>query len=106
MEPTTAKLLRILFDPLYMILDFFVQALWGIEIPRTAKVGPGLYIGHYGGITVSSVAVDRPRLQSVSEHYDRRVGRRAEAWRADASVTMFISRRAPGCSARSTSATT
>ena len=51
------KLLRILFDPLYMILDFFVQALWGIEIPRTAKVGPGLYIGHYGGITVSSVAI-------------------------------------------------
>jgi serine O-acetyltransferase len=50
------KVLRILFDPLYMILDFFVQALWGIEIPRTAKVGPGLYIGHYGGITVSSVA--------------------------------------------------
>ncbi|HEY5758645.1 MAG TPA: hypothetical protein VIU34_22620 [Steroidobacter sp.] len=51
------KVLRILFDPLYLILDFFVQALWGIEIPRTAKVGPGLYIGHYGGITVSSVAV-------------------------------------------------
>jgi serine O-acetyltransferase len=50
------KLLRILFDPLYLILDFFVQALWGIEIPRAAKVGPGLYIGHYGGITVSSVA--------------------------------------------------
>jgi serine O-acetyltransferase len=51
------KVLRILLDPLYVILDFFVQALWGIEIPRNAKVGPGLYIGHYGGITVSSVAV-------------------------------------------------
>lgn len=51
------KLLRILFDPIYVILDFLVQALWGIEIPRSAKVGPGLYIGHYGGITVSSVAV-------------------------------------------------
>ena len=51
------KALRILLDPLYVILDFFVQALWGIEIPRTAKIGPGLYIGHYGGITVSPVAV-------------------------------------------------
>ncbi|MFC4308918.1 serine O-acetyltransferase [Steroidobacter flavus] len=51
------KLLRLLFDPIYMILDFFIQALWGIEIPRSAKVGPGLYIGHYGGITVSSIAV-------------------------------------------------
>ena len=51
------KLLRILFDPIYVILDFLVQVLWGIEIPRGAKVGPGLYIGHYGGITVSSQAV-------------------------------------------------
>src|SRR5688572_20153158 len=51
------KLLRILFDPIYVILDFMVQALWGIEIPRGAKIGPGLYIGHYGGITVSSQAV-------------------------------------------------
>lgn len=52
-----SKALRILLDPLYLILDFFVQALWGIEIPRNAQIGPGLYIGHYGGITVSSVAV-------------------------------------------------
>lgn len=49
--------LRILFDPLYAILDFFIKVLWGIEIPRTAQIGPGLYIGHYGGITVSSRAV-------------------------------------------------
>lgn len=51
------KVLRILFDPLYVILDFFIHVLWGIEIPRSAKIGPGLYIGHYGGITVSCVAV-------------------------------------------------
>jgi serine O-acetyltransferase len=51
------KLLRIVFDPIYAILDFMLQALWGIEIPRGAQVGPGLYIGHYGGITVSSQAV-------------------------------------------------
>lgn len=51
------KVLRILFDPLYVILDFFIQVLWGIEIPRGASIGPGLYIGHYGGITVSSIAV-------------------------------------------------
>jgi serine O-acetyltransferase len=54
---TLPKALRILLDPIYVILDFFVQALWGIEIPRSAKVGPGLYIGHYGGITVSPIAV-------------------------------------------------
>lgn len=51
------KLLRILFDPIYVLLDFYIQALWGIEIPRGATIGPGLYIGHYGGITVSSGTV-------------------------------------------------
>lgn len=49
--------LRILFDPMYVFLDFFVQAFWGIEIPRRTRVGPGLYIGHHGAITVSSGAV-------------------------------------------------
>src|SRR5688572_30287724 len=51
------KLLRILFDPIYAILYFLIQVLWGIEIPRNTKIGPGLYIGHFGGITVSSIAV-------------------------------------------------
>ncbi|HEY0681403.1 MAG TPA: hypothetical protein VGD45_03640 [Steroidobacter sp.] len=51
------KALRLLFDPVYAILNFFIQVLWGIEIPRRARIGPGLYIGHYGGITVSSGAV-------------------------------------------------
>jgi serine O-acetyltransferase len=51
------KLLRILFDPIYAILNFLIHVLWGIEIPRRTKVGPGLYIGHFGGITVSSIAV-------------------------------------------------
>jgi serine O-acetyltransferase len=49
--------LRIFFDPIYAILYFFIQVLWGIEIPRGARVGPGLYIGHHGAITVSSGAV-------------------------------------------------
>jgi len=51
------KLLRVVFDPLYVFLNFFIQVLWGIEIPRGARIGPGLYIGHYGGITVSPTAV-------------------------------------------------
>ena len=51
------KLLRILFDPIYAVLNFLIQVLWGIEIPRKARIGPGLYIGHFGGITVSSGAV-------------------------------------------------
>jgi serine O-acetyltransferase len=50
------RALRIVFDPLYVFMDFFIKVLWGIEIPRTAQIGPGLYIGHCGGITVSSRA--------------------------------------------------
>lgn len=44
---------RIVLDPLYLALNLLVQVLWGIEISRHAKIGPGLYIGHFGGITIS-----------------------------------------------------
>jgi len=40
----------------YYVLYFFVRALWGIEVPRKAAIGPGLYIGHFGGIHVSGRA--------------------------------------------------
>src|SRR6185436_15223753 len=53
-QPTWA---RVALDPLYVILNLVVQACWGIEISRRAQIGPGLYIGHFGGITVSSLAV-------------------------------------------------
>ncbi len=49
--------LRLLADPLYAVLNVLVKVLWGIEISRHARIGPGLYIGHFGGITVSRLAV-------------------------------------------------
>ena len=49
--------LRIFLDPLFLLGQFLVRALWGIEIPRQARIGPGLYIGHFGGITISPLAV-------------------------------------------------
>lgn len=51
------KILRVLLDPVYLVLNLLIQVMWGIEIARGAKIGPGLYIGHFGGITVSSLAV-------------------------------------------------
>jgi len=42
---------------LYQLMYLLVRICWGIEIPRAAKIGPGLYIGHFGGITVSRHAV-------------------------------------------------
>jgi serine O-acetyltransferase len=51
------KLLRCVLDPVYWISSTLIRIAWGIELPRGAKIGPGLYIGHFGGITVSAGTV-------------------------------------------------
>jgi serine O-acetyltransferase len=50
-------LFRLVLDPIYFVLNLLIQILWGIEIPRATVVGPGLFIGHFGGITISASAV-------------------------------------------------
>ena len=50
-------ILRLLADPLYWVLNVLVKMAWGIEISRHAKIGPGLYIGHSGGIVVGKEVV-------------------------------------------------
>lgn len=50
-------LFRIVLDPIYFVLNLLIQVMWGIEIPRATLVGPGLFIGHFGGITISASAV-------------------------------------------------
>lgn len=50
-------LFRLFFDPVYIVFNELLKILWGIELPRSAKIGPGLYIGHFGGITISPAAV-------------------------------------------------
>ena len=47
------SLLKRLLRPIYFFLNGLVQVMWGIELPRSAKIGPGLYIGHFGGITIA-----------------------------------------------------
>lgn len=44
---------RLVLSPAYHALHFLVKAVWGIDIPRRCVIGPGLYIGHFGGITLS-----------------------------------------------------
>ncbi|HUW28395.1 MAG TPA: serine acetyltransferase [Sulfuriferula sp.] len=46
-----------LLAPVYMLLNELIKILWGIDIPRSARIGPGLYIGHFSGIFVSPKAV-------------------------------------------------
>jgi serine O-acetyltransferase len=48
---------RLVLEPAYYVLNALVHVLWGIELPREARIGPGLYIGHFGGIAVSPRAV-------------------------------------------------
>jgi serine O-acetyltransferase len=50
-------LARLALDPLYHVLYLLVRICWGIEIPRAATIGGGLYIGHFGGINVSRRAL-------------------------------------------------
>ncbi|MHB1330958.1 MAG: serine O-acetyltransferase [Sulfuriferula sp.] len=49
--------LRWLLTPIYMVLNELIKILWGIDIPRSARIGPGFYIGHFSGIFVSAHAV-------------------------------------------------
>lgn len=38
------------FKLVYVVLRFFVHVLFGIDISTNADIGPGLYVGHFGGI--------------------------------------------------------
>jgi serine O-acetyltransferase len=49
-----------MFWPFFLILKFYFSHMsvkYGIDIPYNCKIGPGLYIGHYGGIIVNQDVV-------------------------------------------------
>jgi serine O-acetyltransferase len=50
------KPLRWLCDRVYWLLYRFIETLTGISIPKTARVGPGLRIYHFGNIFVHAQA--------------------------------------------------
>lgn len=50
-------ILRLFLEPFFLLGQFLVHVLWGIELPRSARIGAGLYIGHFGSITISPHAV-------------------------------------------------
>jgi serine O-acetyltransferase len=41
-----------IFSPLLALVKHHYEIKYGISIPRTAQIGPGFYIGHFGGIVV------------------------------------------------------
>jgi len=62
-----ASLLKLLLQPFHFVLNGFVQIMWGIELPRSATIGPGFYIGHFGGITIAPGVVIG-RNCNISQH--------------------------------------
>ena len=43
--------------PFLTVLSKFIEILTGISIPFKAKIGKGLYIGHYGNIIVNAETI-------------------------------------------------
>lgn len=46
-------LLRIVLEPFYFVFNVLVKVSWGIDLPRGAVIGKGLYVAHFGNIFVS-----------------------------------------------------
>lgn len=44
------KVLSYPFKLLYVLLQFLVDILFGINISTNSEIGPGLYVAHFGGI--------------------------------------------------------
>ena len=60
------KLKRWFFSPLYLLsnavylgANFLIKQMYGISIDRQAVIGPGFYIGHFGGIKVGRCRIGR-----------------------------------------------
>jgi serine O-acetyltransferase len=52
-QPTV---IRLFLHPVYALFHTYILLCWGIDIERGATIGPGLYIGHFGGINISGAA--------------------------------------------------
>jgi serine O-acetyltransferase len=52
-----SKLLTLPVRLVYLLANLYVKIVWGIDIEAGAKIGPGLYIGHFGGINISGQTV-------------------------------------------------
>jgi serine O-acetyltransferase len=51
------RLVRLPFSIVYQVMEKLCIFTWGIWIDPAAEIGPGLYIGHFGGIIVGPVTM-------------------------------------------------
>lgn len=48
---------KYLLRPSYYLSNAFIKKMYGIDISRKAKIGSGLYIGHFSGIKIGNVII-------------------------------------------------
>ncbi|HZZ93413.1 MAG TPA: hypothetical protein VFE23_12695 [Usitatibacter sp.] len=65
--------LRIVPKVVYFVLERIVVILWGTHIDKDARIGPGLYIGHFGGVLIGPVNMGR----DCNVGHNVTIGRRA-----------------------------
>jgi serine O-acetyltransferase len=53
------RLLRYPLKLLYYVMEKNCVILWGIHIDVGARIGPGFYIGHFGGIIIGAAEIGR-----------------------------------------------
>jgi len=68
---TAPVIVRLFLEPLYLLLSHRMRSKWGINIPRSVEVGPGLYIGHSGGIVIAG---DAKLGSSINLSHDVTIG--------------------------------
>jgi serine O-acetyltransferase len=51
------KFVQFPLTPIYFISNILIKIMWGIELPRSARIGKGFYIGHFSGIIISPHAI-------------------------------------------------
>ncbi|MYN47362.1 serine acetyltransferase [Pseudoduganella sp. FT93W] len=52
-----SKILKLPVRLVYVLANLLIKICWGIDIEPDAKIGAGLYIGHFGGINISGAVV-------------------------------------------------
>ncbi len=49
--------MKLIFSPIYFVLNTGIKYMYGISISRKATIGPGLYIGHFGNIRIDKCII-------------------------------------------------
>lgn len=73
------SLIRSMLKPIYNLLQLLIQILTGIQIAPEADIGPGFYIGHFGGIFVGC-GVKMGKFVNISQGVTIGYAGRGDKW--------------------------